>query len=124
VSPTARSLLHLRKRGCLAATVERWNPHAKVRQDLWGFGDILAVEPGRRGCLIVQACVTGDQSKRLAKIAEEPRVKVWLKAGNRVAVWGWSKRGQRDKRKLWLLSETRISLNGDVARVEMTEVAG
>ncbi|SRR6266581_4195798 len=117
MSPTARSLLHLRKRGCLAATVERWNAYAKVRQDLWGFADILAIEPGRRGCLFVQACATGDQAKRLAKLKAEPRVSRCLKAGNRVAVWGWSKRGQRDKRKLWLLSETRVTLNGHVTEV-------
>lgn len=29
--------------------------------------------------------------------------------GNRVAVWGWAKRGPRGKRKMWVLSETTVN---------------
>jgi len=42
ISPTQRTLLALRKRGCLAAVVEKWNPHVRrpdggsgVRMDLF-----------------------------------------------------------------------------------------
>jgi hypothetical protein len=43
-SPTRRSLEHLRKAGAeLVAVVERWNPHAKIRQDLFGVVDVLAI---------------------------------------------------------------------------------
>jgi len=119
MSPTARSLLYLRRRGCLAATVERWNAYAKVRQDLFGFGDILAASDGPylRGALIVQACVTGDQSKRLEKIRTNPKARRWLKAGNHIQIMAWSKRGQREKRKLWSLSLTTVTLTGHVTEV-------
>lgn len=111
MSPTARSLAELRVRVALAGVVERWNPGARVRQDFLGFADILAVEPDRPGVLAVQACATGDQSKRLTKLATEPvreRVAAWLAAGNRLAVWGWAKRGSRGQRKRWTLSETAV----------------
>lgn len=111
MSPTALSLARLRSIGATVGVVERWNPGARVRQDFLGFADILAVEPGIAGVLAIQACVTGDQTKRLAKIAENARVRVWLEAGNRVRVWGWAKRGARGKRKLWSLSETVVTLD-------------
>ena len=108
MSPTARSLALLKSRGAIAAVVEKWNSFARIRVDLFGFLDIVALEPGKTGLLGVQACVTGDQSKRLAKIALNANVAPWLAAGNRVAVWGWSKKGPRGKRKTWQLSETTI----------------
>jgi hypothetical protein len=44
VSPTQRSLDYLRLKGYpLVAVVERFNPHAMVRQDLFGILDVLAV---------------------------------------------------------------------------------
>lgn len=108
MTPTARSLAHLRKAGALAAVVEKYNPHAKVRQDLFGFCDVIAVEPGQPGVLLVQACMVGDQSKRLAKVRTEPRVRPCLDAQNRVAVFAWAKRGARGKRKLWTLTVTPV----------------
>ena len=83
-----------------------------MRQDFLGLADILAVEPGRPGVLAVRACITGDQSKRLAKLATEPvreRVRAWLTVGNHLVVWGWAKRGPRGQRKRWTLSETVVS---------------
>ena len=41
-SPTQRTLKRLRDLGYLAEVVERWNPHAKVRNDLFGFGDVMS----------------------------------------------------------------------------------
>ena len=108
MTPTARTLAMLRAEGGTAAVVERWNAHAKVRQDLYGFADILCVWPGVTGVLAVQACVTGDQAKRVAKIAAEPRARVWLAAGNRIQVVGWAKRGPRGQVKHWTPSITPI----------------
>jgi hypothetical protein len=40
VTPTQRSLAYLRAEGWQVAIVERWNPHARIRQDLFGdYGD-------------------------------------------------------------------------------------
>jgi hypothetical protein len=47
-SPTPRSLDKLRHEGCAACVVEKWLPAVTQRVDAFGFGDILAVHPGRR----------------------------------------------------------------------------
>ena len=111
MTPTARSLIHLRATGAVAAVVEKWNPHAKIRQDFLGFGDILAVEPARVGVTAVQACITKDMQKRLRKILSEPvrpRVGLWLAAGNRLYIWGWAKRGKRGQPKLWKMTQVDV----------------
>lgn len=43
MTPTARTLQALRADGWLVEVVERWNPHARVRHDLFNVADILAV---------------------------------------------------------------------------------
>lgn len=108
MSPTARSLQELKRRGCTAAVVEKWVPGVRRRVDLFGCLDIVALEPGRQGVLGIQACVVGDQAKRVKKIGAEPRARIWLEASNRISVWGWAKRGPRGKRKTWTLTETPI----------------
>ena len=45
-SPTQLTLKKWRKAGYNAAVVERYNPHAKVLQDLFGFVDVLCVGHG------------------------------------------------------------------------------
>src|SRR5438445_5614490 len=115
MSPTQRSLAHLRRRGALCAVVERFNAFVTrpdggkgVRMDLFGFIDVLAVEPGHRGVLAVQCTRTDDQARRLDKI-KSPKVwakaKVWLQAHNRIEVHGWAKRGEE---KRWTLTITEV----------------
>lgn len=100
-SPTQRTLAWLRKQGYTAAVVERWNPHAKVRQDLFGFVDIVSIHPQIQGLSGIQCTTTGHIPDRVRKILAEPRAKAWLTAGLSIHVIGWSKRGPRGKRKLW-----------------------
>ena len=45
-TPTARTLATMRQEGWTVQVVERWNPHARIRQDLFGWADLLAVHPG------------------------------------------------------------------------------
>ena len=99
-SPTQRTLAALRKDGYTCAITERWNPHAHIRQDLYGFVDVLAIKPDY-GILAVQACAGGDHAKRRTKILAEPRAKLWLECGGRICVCSWTKKGARGKRKLW-----------------------
>jgi len=110
-SPTERTLDECRKRGWLPCVVERVIPKTFTRKDVWGFGDLLAVDD-QPGALLIQACVTGDISKRANKIREYCRHEAlcWLKAGNRISVWGWAKRGAAGKRKLWTLKEYPVTM--------------
>lgn len=89
MTPTQRTLAKLRADGWLPAVVERWNPHARIRQDLFGFIDILAVRDGET--LAVQATSGSNVSARVAKIAASDTAPMVRKAGWRVEVWGWRK---------------------------------
>src|SRR5947209_5697846 len=95
MTPTARSLRLLRQQGHIADIVERWLPQVGRKHDLFGFGDIVAVHPALPGALIVQATTRGHVADRLAKARSRPELAVWLRAGGRFEVWGWSKQGAR-----------------------------
>jgi hypothetical protein len=101
MTPTKRSLKYLRDQGYTVAIVEKWNPHVKVRQDLFGFGDLLCVKASVRGAMIVQCCTGSSFAARLDKIRNEARAGIWLAAGNSIVIHGWRKVGARGKRKLW-----------------------
>lgn len=88
-SPTQRSLKRLREAGYTVQVVERWNPHAKIRQDLFGFIDVLAIKAGE--VLAVQACSRGDVAARVQKIADHANVGIVRQAGIRIEVHGWAK---------------------------------
>ncbi len=95
MSPTARTLAQLRSEGYLAAVVERWLPGANLRSDLWRFGDVLAVHPGRRAFLIVQTTSLPNVAHRLAKARRQAELGLWLKAGGFFEVHGWTRRNGR-----------------------------
>lgn len=102
-SPTQKSLAHLRDQGYECAIVEKWNAHIKVRQDLFGFVDILAV--GSLGTVAVQSTSKTNVSARIKKICgnhvpnskkEEDallrmrsKVLACLAAGWQIEVHGW-----------------------------------
>ena len=95
--------------GFMAAVVEKWNPHARVRQDLWGFGDVVAIK--NRLWLIVQACNATDLARRVKKIQQEPRAKRFLQEGGHIVVMGWRKRKKRKDGKLWTVTIREMKLN-------------
>lgn len=97
MTPTERSLAFLRGRGYTVAVVEKWNPHARIRQDLFGVLDLLAIKPGE--ILGVQTTDITSVSKRLQKIADSEVVPRLREAGMRLEVHGWyPKDGKREPR--------------------------
>ena len=88
-SPTQRSLEYLREQGYHCEVVEKWNPWKRVRQDLWGWCDILAIR--RDEVLAVQVTASGVAA-RIKKIQESDTVLRVREAGIRVEVHGWTKR--------------------------------
>lgn len=118
-TPTQRTLQRLRKEGWTAAVTERWNHFSKVRQDLFGFCDVIAVKPGQ-GVLMVQCTSTANKSARVKKIQSLPAAVVCLEAGCRVEAWGWAKRGARGKAKKWTLSvSVLVCQEGEVLEVDV-----
>ena len=89
LSPTQLTLRELKEQGYLAAVVEKWNPHARIRQDLFGFIDVLAVKEGET--LAIQATTDTNVPARVRKIADHENVPGVRKADWRIEVWGWKK---------------------------------
>lgn len=113
MSPTQRTLAYLKENGYKhVAIVERWNPHARIRQDLFNFIDILAVKDGFTYAF--QVTSGSNVSKRFDKILEEcePQTRAVLCAGWIVFIHGWRKvkvkRG--GKAMKWDLREEPVTL--------------
>ena len=115
MTPTQRTLKECKARGWEAQVVEKFNWVTKRRHDLFGCIDIVAITD--RGILGIQATSNltgGNGSTRLKKILAEPRMLAWLKAGARLEVWAFAKRGPRGKAKRWTLRAVEVTA-GDFA---------
>ena len=89
-SPTKRTLDYLRKAGWLAEVTERWNPHARIRRDLFGFCDVLAIKGNE--VMAIQATSQSNVTARIKKILSLPSAKLWADGENRsIGVVGWRK---------------------------------
>ncbi len=108
MTPTQRSIAHMKARGYTVAIVERWNQFARIRQDLFGFGDLLCIQAAYPP-MIVQVTASGV-SARLKKIAAEPRHVIWLNACGVIEVHGWTKKGAKGKRKTYQIRIVPVTL--------------
>jgi hypothetical protein len=119
VSPTQRSLKHLREAGYHVEIVERWNQWSRSRHDLFNMFDLLALHPD--GTLVgVQVTSTAHVAERVAKLEANPLLALWAKK-NTAVVHGWAKRGPRGKRKLWTLKEMHCGKEGRFQREVVPE---
>lgn len=108
----ARTMAWLRDKGYTVAKVERWNPWARIRQDLFGFADILAIRADRTGVLAVQTTHKNfleDHSQLIKSIAH---VRTWLEGDNRIWLLGWEKawKGDGSQRKIWAPIAQEVTL--------------
>jgi hypothetical protein len=94
VTPTQRSLAYLREQGYLVAIVEHWNPFARIRQDLWGWCDLLCI---RKGEILAVQVTASAVSTRIKKIQESDTVQHVRDAGIRIEVHGWRKSAKTNK---------------------------
>ncbi len=109
-TPTQRSLAHLRKEGYTVAIAEKYNYFIHTRNDLFGWIDICAIHPDKKGVLGVQTTSTSNIATRIKKAMALDAFKVWLQCGGMAIFHGWAKRGAMGKRKLWTLKEQEITL--------------
>lgn len=109
MSPTQLTLRKLRSEGYTAAVTEHWNPYAKVRQDLFGIVDVLAVGNGETVAVQCTSDNGGNVSARCKKIADADAVPDMRKAGWRIIVQGWRKRKCDDNRVRWVCREMDCS---------------
>lgn len=99
-SPTQRTLKHLRDMGYRAEVVEKWNPHARVRQDLFSIIDVLAISETE--VVAVQTTSASNMKARINKISESDALPLLLKLEWRVIVHGWKKNTKTNR---WELKE-------------------
>lgn len=100
-------------------TIRGWqgNGPRVFKRDLFGVIDIVAVAKDEFGApylVGIQTTSGGDHAKRMRKIHREHRAALWIRAGARLEVWSWTKRGQRNRRKLWTL-RTEMVVASDIA---------
>ena len=110
ISPTQRTLKLMRSEGYTCAIVEHYNQWANIRQDLYGFIDIVCLRGDNRGILGIQTTSTGNINARIKKIQANPIYILWLQCGNQIEVQGWSKKGKKGKVKHWTVKRVPIEL--------------
>ena len=95
LSPTQRTLRALRAQGRLCAVAEKWNPHVGpygIRQDLFGWIDVIALDP-QRGIVGIQSCGQSF-AEHLRKLLDSDCTEAlleWLRCGGHAELWGWRK---------------------------------
>ena len=112
VSYTKKTLQALRARGNMCCIVEHFNMFANIRQDAFGFVDIIALgksirKPGD-AIIAVQSFGT-DFQEHYRKITELRRKEAlrWLSCGGEIELWGWRKLkkikadGHKGEQKVW-----------------------
>lgn len=123
MTPTQRTLKAMREQGRLCGIVEKFQQYAGkfgVRQDLFGFIDIIAIDP-TEGIVAIQSCGQ-DYSGHVKKLTEERNEAVfeWIKHAP-CEVWAWRKvklkRGGKAMRWMPRIADVRIS-NGNIVVIE------
>lgn len=104
-TPTQRTLKLCRDTGWTVQVVEKWNAFAKVRVDLFGFIDLVAMNGAN--IIGIQATSGANVSSRVDKIKENPKSAEWLRSGGRLIVQGWYKSKKTNK---WVCREVEITL--------------
>lgn len=110
-SPTQRTLKHYRDLGYKCQVVEHWNPFAKIRIDLFGFIDILAIKPDE--IIGIQTTSDSGRSARRKKIQDSELAKDWVKAGGKIVLttWGKKKVKRGGKAMRWQMYEEEITFS-------------
>jgi len=110
LSAVQRTLRGLREQGYFVDKVEWWNSYAMRRIDPFNFIDILAI--GIDAIIAVQCCVGSGHADHKRKILENEYAYAWLKTGNKIELWSWSKRKKVKGGKLltWTPRVENISL--------------
>ena len=89
MTPTQRTLAELRKRVEHVAIVEKWNSHCRIRQDLFGFADLISFD---REDVHLWQVTAGAVAARVAKIKELDVARHWAASTHReLFVVGWRK---------------------------------
>lgn len=118
-----RSKRYLEEKGFHVWITEHWNQWSHVRQDLFGFADLVAVRHDSNGVWAVNACgedvakhikkyINGWEHPKKGQQPPNPHLPVWLSAGNRFSIMGWRLRDNEGTRDTYQLRLVEAYLDG------------
>lgn len=114
-----RSMRYLRELGGFVAKVEHWNQYAHIRQDLFGFADLLWLSDR----IVAIQVVNTHLPEHIEKIRQNEAAQAWIACGGGLEIHNWKKRG-RGKRKTWQLERIDLSCGKlDVEHVSQSQPA-
>jgi len=87
MTPTARSMALMKKRGYQVFRVEYWNSFARKRYDLIGC-DLLVLKEGEPPTLI-QVTTAEHRNARINKLNGLQSALLWVRIGGKILVHGW-----------------------------------
>lgn len=96
-SPMSLSLEYLNLCGWTCQIVEKWNPHARIRQDCFGFGDILAYHRRKGMVALIQTTSASNFTARRKKIMVSPHRDGWKASFGKIILHGWGPKGLREE---------------------------
>lgn len=113
-SNVERTLNWLREHGYDAAVTEKWNQWAKVRQDLFGFIDVMAVSDNH---MIAIQCTDGSHHAEHVAPILESSIARRLAYHMDIEIWSWRKGltgerrkdGKLSRRKEWKLRRDALT---------------
>lgn len=125
--PLQRSKRYLEEKGWHVWIVEVWNSWAHIRQDMYGFADLVAIRHDNKGVWAINACEDNGEVKshidkylngwdhpKKGRQPPNSHLPVWLAGGNRFSIAGWGKRSSAGQlsRKVWTLRMVEFFLVG------------
>lgn len=106
----------MRARGYLCQVTEHWNPFARIRQDLFGFIDVLCIKDGE--IVGVQTTSRSNVSNRYNKIKDHDNIWPVLDSGIRVVIHGWGK----NKSNRWEVREVEVKIEQGAEMVDLNHL--
>lgn len=78
-------------KGWLIGIVERWIPYARIRKDLFGFIDLVAIDP-EFNVYGIQTTSQSNVNARINKIKTHQNYDRVRHSSMKIEVWGWKKK--------------------------------
>lgn len=105
LSYTQLTLRDCRERGYICDKAEKFNAYAGPfgrREDLFGFIDIIYLDP-LKGIVAIQSTGPSGHSSHRKAILENPNALEWLKVGGKIELWSWRKilKKRGGKLRIW-----------------------
>lgn len=103
---TQKTLRACRERGYICDKTEKWNAFAGPfgqREDLFGFIDLIALDP-KQGIIAIQSTGPHGHSQHRKAILENEFALEWLKCKGVIELWSWRKllKKRGGKLRVWV----------------------